>query len=378
MGCLKLSYHNNTKGSRTFSENFLKVVYKKNECAKKIRLNYYPYGSLLPGRHGQGGNYRYGYQGSEKDDEVKGEGNSYTTKFRQLDTRIGRWLSIDPKYDHSMSPYNSMDNNPIAYNDPFGLYTKRRAERRQAKAKAKGYDVGEVRQVKEGKKGWGFSMSLKDNKGGEWTAHKTKGRIYRNHNKFKATVKYSNLGYEARKLNPGLKIVEGYFPFTNLPNGPTIGKMSPKKPKQTKKKQKYKPFAIKAGFSWAWGGGFGLSLSLVRDSDGNWGLFDSRSGNLGVEGSVFLGVELISSKAKDGFKLDHYSGMSNGGGGSIGIFGFEHSATLEKGHDNYERLIPLRSPDGENPYESFSLLIGPGGGGSGGTTETKRLGDDWE
>ena len=66
--------------------------------------------------------YRYGYQGSEMDNEVKGSGNSYTTEFRQLDPRLGRWLSIDPKATSMpwQSPYCSMDNNPIWFNDPLG------------------------------------------------------------------------------------------------------------------------------------------------------------------------------------------------------------------------------------------------------------------
>lgn len=32
------------------------------------------------------GGYRFGYQGSEKDNELKDDGNSYTTEFRQLDS----------------------------------------------------------------------------------------------------------------------------------------------------------------------------------------------------------------------------------------------------------------------------------------------------
>jgi len=46
-----------------------------------------------------------------------------TTEYRQLDPRIGRWLTIDPlasKYP-SMSPYTSMNNNPITTNDIYGL-----------------------------------------------------------------------------------------------------------------------------------------------------------------------------------------------------------------------------------------------------------------
>lgn len=66
--------------------------------------------------------YRYGFQGSESDDEIKGTKNSYTTHFRQLDVRIGKWLSLDPKMEKfpSISPYTSMDNNPIWFNDIKG------------------------------------------------------------------------------------------------------------------------------------------------------------------------------------------------------------------------------------------------------------------
>ncbi len=64
--------------------------------------------------------FRYGYQGSEKDNEVKGEGNSYTTEFRQLDPRLVRWLTIDPKANAWESPYVSMANSPILFNDVKG------------------------------------------------------------------------------------------------------------------------------------------------------------------------------------------------------------------------------------------------------------------
>ncbi|MDY8138497.1 DUF6443 domain-containing protein, partial [Aquimarina sp. 2201CG5-10] len=38
--------------------------------------DYYPFGMLLPNRHGNTSDYRYGFQGQEMDNEVKGEGNS--------------------------------------------------------------------------------------------------------------------------------------------------------------------------------------------------------------------------------------------------------------------------------------------------------------
>ena len=58
----------------------------------------------------------------EKDSELKGEGNSYTTEFRQYDPRIGRWLSVDPAMNNfaDISPYANNFNNPIAHTDPRG------------------------------------------------------------------------------------------------------------------------------------------------------------------------------------------------------------------------------------------------------------------
>ena len=67
--------------------------------------------------------YSFGYNGMEKDPEMKGDGNSYTTEFRQYDPRLGRWLSLDPMKQQfpEMSPYVAFANNPIYYNDPLGL-----------------------------------------------------------------------------------------------------------------------------------------------------------------------------------------------------------------------------------------------------------------
>lgn len=87
--------------------------------------DYSPFGVQLDGRTVSAETYRFGYQGSEKDDEVKGSGNSYTTEFRLLDPRLGRWLSIDPLAAQFpwQSPYVSMDNNPVNLNDVLGEST---------------------------------------------------------------------------------------------------------------------------------------------------------------------------------------------------------------------------------------------------------------
>ena len=80
------------------------------------------FGSPMDGRAFIGEKYRFGFNGQEKDDEVKGEGNSLDFGARIYDSRLGRWLSLDPlmaKYP-SMSPYNFCANNPIKFVDYDG------------------------------------------------------------------------------------------------------------------------------------------------------------------------------------------------------------------------------------------------------------------
>ncbi|MCX6232776.1 MAG: RHS repeat-associated core domain-containing protein [Bacteroidetes bacterium] len=65
---------------------------------------------------------RFGFNGQEKDDEIKGTGNSLDFGARIYDPRIGRWLALDPlqaKYP-DLSPYNFCANNPIIFIDPNG------------------------------------------------------------------------------------------------------------------------------------------------------------------------------------------------------------------------------------------------------------------
>lgn len=67
--------------------------------------------SLLEKKEG----YRYGFQGQERDDEVKGEGNSVNYKYRMHDPRIGRFFAVDPlasEYPH-YTPYSFSGNKLI-------------------------------------------------------------------------------------------------------------------------------------------------------------------------------------------------------------------------------------------------------------------------
>jgi RHS repeat-associated protein len=97
----------------------------------------------MPGRQSPliaGDEHRFGYQGSEMDNEVKsGHGNSYTTHFRQLDPRVGRWLSYDPKATAWESPYVSMGNNPIIHNDILGDSIRNRMTTTMGKQALKAY-----------------------------------------------------------------------------------------------------------------------------------------------------------------------------------------------------------------------------------------------
>lgn len=96
----------------------------ENFHAEVVEYNrdYYPFGMQMPDFSGSDENsdYRFGFQGMEKDDDVKGKGKSYYTYYRMLDPRVGRWLSVDPVTRHQLSPYNSFDNNPINLTDIKG------------------------------------------------------------------------------------------------------------------------------------------------------------------------------------------------------------------------------------------------------------------
>jgi len=101
--------------------------------------DYYPYGMQMPGRkqlrdldangnpvyvpaNGSDG-YRYGFGGQEKDNEIAGNGNSYTAEFWQYDPRLGRRWNIDPVVKEHESPYAAFGNNPIWFMDPNGADT---------------------------------------------------------------------------------------------------------------------------------------------------------------------------------------------------------------------------------------------------------------
>jgi RHS repeat-associated protein len=74
----------------------------------------------MPGRIYSRGDYRFGFQGQQKDDEISGDRNSYTAQFWEYDPRLGRRWNIDPKPNPSISVYACFNNNPIWLTDPLG------------------------------------------------------------------------------------------------------------------------------------------------------------------------------------------------------------------------------------------------------------------
>lgn len=85
--------------------------------------DYYPFGSGMPGREFSEGGYRYGFNGKENDDEVKGKGNYQDYGMRAYDGRLGRFFSVDPitRAYPELTPFQFASNIPIRAIDLDGL-----------------------------------------------------------------------------------------------------------------------------------------------------------------------------------------------------------------------------------------------------------------
>ncbi|WP_343522276.1 RHS repeat-associated core domain-containing protein [Pedobacter sp.] len=88
--------------------------------------DYYAFGGQMPGRDftNPGAQaYRYGFNGKENDNEVKGTGNQQDYGMRIYDPRIAKFLSVDPlqKQYPELTPYQFASNTPIQAIDLDGL-----------------------------------------------------------------------------------------------------------------------------------------------------------------------------------------------------------------------------------------------------------------
>jgi len=81
-------------------------------------INYYPFGMVMPGRSWKAASadgYRFGFNGKENDDAIKGDDNSLDFGARVYDPRLGKFLSLDPLSNNFPwnSPYDFAENRVI-------------------------------------------------------------------------------------------------------------------------------------------------------------------------------------------------------------------------------------------------------------------------
>ena len=94
-----------------------------NNLLTSSKTHYDPFGMLLEGRSWEGGSeYRFGFNGKEGVDEIVVSNNALDYGARIYDGRIGKWFSVDPKFNlyPSLTPYCFAGNNPILFLDAKG------------------------------------------------------------------------------------------------------------------------------------------------------------------------------------------------------------------------------------------------------------------
>ncbi|WP_344813453.1 RHS repeat-associated core domain-containing protein, partial [Chitinophaga oryziterrae] len=94
---------------------FTGSVFDHYDAAIVSSQEYYPFGMQMPERGFSSSKYRYGFNGKENDNEVKGEGNQQDYGLRVYDPRLGRFFSVDPlapKYPE-LTPYQFASNTPM-------------------------------------------------------------------------------------------------------------------------------------------------------------------------------------------------------------------------------------------------------------------------
>jgi len=143
-------YHPDHLGSSTFITDASGSVDQ--------HLEYLAFGELfIEERDAQSWNTPFKFSAKEKDVET---GLSYFGA-RYYDPNISIWLSVDPVTSDlpSFSPYTYCYNNPIGYVDDWGLWGKRKAERKHERAVKKYGDenVGAVYKNDDGE--YGFRIS---------------------------------------------------------------------------------------------------------------------------------------------------------------------------------------------------------------------------
>ncbi|MEO6902463.1 MAG: RHS repeat-associated core domain-containing protein [Bacteroidia bacterium] len=120
----------------------------------------------MPGRTFNNGSCRYGFNGKENDNEIKGNGNQQDYGARIYDPRLGRFFSVDPLFKKypELTPYQFASNRPIDGVDLDGLehvqYTYAKMPNGQPPKQ-----IGVTRFSQVGPKGQGIAIRVIDASG---------------------------------------------------------------------------------------------------------------------------------------------------------------------------------------------------------------------
>jgi RHS repeat-associated protein len=99
--------------------------YRRMDSAQIVNsaTDYYPFGMAIVGRSYSSSNqYRYGFNGKEHEYDIAS--GDYDFGARVYDSRLGRWLSLEPLLPllPGSSPYTYSVNNPLFYREPDGKW----------------------------------------------------------------------------------------------------------------------------------------------------------------------------------------------------------------------------------------------------------------
>jgi RHS repeat-associated protein len=173
---------------------------------------------IMPGRkYSAGTQYRYGFNGKENDNEVKGEGNSADFGARIYDTRLGRFLSVDAleKNAPSWTPYRFAADNPIFLVDEDGnfeipIHKKITQNAARKAAKLKNLTSDQVKELTIGVQNADYYGFAKDY---HFDGRKNFSEIETTWNKVNKQIQsrgsdYNNLGYD-------LHTVQDFYSHSN-------------------------------------------------------------------------------------------------------------------------------------------------------------------
>ena len=87
-----------------------------------MQSNLHSFGMLMKARMFSSEQYRFGFNGKEKTDEVNGDGAVYDYGYRIYEVRLGRFLSVDPisRSYPQLTTYQYSSNSPIQFIDVDG------------------------------------------------------------------------------------------------------------------------------------------------------------------------------------------------------------------------------------------------------------------